>query len=195
MILGVDIDNTIAKYTDGLSQAIFRQLKSTDLAAHRIAYPEPIDYSMSNWPGFPEAFFDLHTNAVEDGLYRSLDMIEEASEYLWKLSEQGHYLRIITSRFVKHGQNSIVVRDTGIWLDENNIPYRDIIFANQKTDIHCDVYIDDSPKNILELQADGKEVIIFNAPYNLAMPGRRAGDWKTVYDYIQEINSTRTIII
>jgi len=190
MIIGLDIDNTIAKYTKGLVNSIAEQLNVTDHEAHQLAYGDPVDYAMSNWPGFPEAFHNFHTTAVENGLYRNLEVIERASEFLWKLSDEGHHIRIITSRFVQHGQNSKVVRDTGIWLDDNKIPYRDIMFTNMKADIHCDVYVDDSPKNIEILNAAGKEVIIFDASYNLEIPGKHAADWKTAYKLIQELSSS-----
>jgi 5'-nucleotidase len=187
MIIGVDIDNTAGDYTGGFTDDIAVQLGVDDLIAHAEAYGPPVDYAMSNWPGFPAAFTALHTQAVQNGLYRTMKAYPGVSETLWKLSDEGHHLRIITSRFVTNGQNSKVVRDTGIWLDDNNIPYRDIMFTSTKVDIFADVYIDDSPHNIEVLRAAGREVIIYDAPYNQGIPGRRAYNWDEVYAHIQDL--------
>ena len=186
MIIGVDIDNCSAKYTLGLSDDIARQLGVTDIEAHRLAYGPPVDYSMSNWPNFPDAFFNFHVKAVDNDLYQNLEPMERVSEILWKLSNEGHHIRIITSRFVGHNRHAKVVADTGIWLDKNNIPYRDIMFIANKTDIFADIYVDDSPTNIEAIRGVGRECIAFTAPYNLNFDGLRAENWEDVYNIIQE---------
>jgi 5'(3')-deoxyribonucleotidase len=187
MIIGLDIDNTIAEYTSGLLEDIARQLNVDDMEAFHREYAPPVDYSMSNWPGFPDAFYGFHVKAVDRGLYARLKMIEGASDFLWKISDDGDHIRVITSRFVGHQRNSKVVRDTGIWLDDSNIPYRDIMFTSSKTDVYADVYVDDSPDNIINLRALGREVIIFDAPYNQGLPGRRAYTWAEVYAHLVEL--------
>lgn len=192
MIIGLDLDNTVYDYTGALRDAIAKQLGVTDHEAHRLAYADPISYGMDNWPGFPDAFRDFHTQAVEDRIYRDMPLYPEASEHLWKLSDEGHYIRIITSRFVKNGQNHRVVTDTGISLDNNDIPYRDIMFTGLKVDIFADVYIDDSPKNIELLKAAGRQVIIFDQPYNRDFAGRRAHNWPEAYAHLQEIDALRS---
>jgi 5'(3')-deoxyribonucleotidase len=181
-------------YTGALRDAIAKQLGVTDMEAHRLAYADPISYGMDNWPGFPDAFRGFHTKAVEERIYRDMPIFPQASEYLWKLSDEGHHIRIITSRFVKHGQNHRVVTDTGISLDNSDIPYRDIMFTALKVDIFADVYIDDSPKNIELLKAAGRQVIIYDAPYNRDFEGRRAHNWPEVYAHLHEIEALRSYL-
>lgn len=192
MIIGLDLDNTVFDYTGGLRDAIAKQLGVTDMEAHYLAYSDPTSYGMNNWPDFPEAFHDFHTKAVDEGLYQILEIYPRASELLWKLSDAGHHIRIITSRFVKNGQNHRVVTDTGISLDNNDIPYRDIMFTGLKVDIFADVYIDDSPKNIELLKAAGRQVIIYDAPYNRQYEGRRAHNWEEAYAHLTEIEALRS---
>lgn len=197
MIIGLDLDNTVYDYTGALRDAIAKQLGVTDMEAHRLAYPDPHDYGMSNWPNFAtdeNVFRTFHTKAVEDRIYRDMPTFPEASEYLWRLSDEGHHIRIITSRFVKHGQNHRVVTDTGISLDNNDIPYRDIMFTALKVDIFADVYIDDSPKNIQLLKAAGRQVVIYDAPYNRDLEGRRAHNWPEVYAHLKEIEALRSYL-
>lgn len=188
MIIGGDLDNTMLAYTEGLSDFIAKDLGVTDREAHALAYGPPADYAMSNWPGFPEAFTDFHTRGVVDGLYTRLKPFADVSKYLWKLSNEGCHIRIITSRFVKNGQNSIVVRDTGISLDANDIPYRDIVFTDIKADIFADVYLDDSPSNIVKLRAAGRKVIIFDAPYNQEFDGLRVHNWEEAYTMLHDMS-------
>lgn len=186
MIIGVDLDNVTAKYTEGLRAAIAKQQDVTDFEAHNLLYGTPVDYYMSNWPNFPDAFYGHHTKAVDDDLYQNLEVMEGASETLWRLSDEGHHLRIITSRFVGHHRHSKVVADTGVWLDKTNIPYRDIMFVASKADIYADIYIDDSPTNVTNLRGVGRDVIVYDQEYNKDFDGLRAYNWDDVYRLIQE---------
>lgn len=188
MLIGVDLDNCVFDYDSALVADIARQLGVTDLEAHRALYPPPVDWEMSNWPDFPERFREFHLTAVDNHMYRDMPVKDGASEILWRLSEEGHRIRVITSRFVGPGRNSLVITDTGLSLDKNNIPFHEIAFSNRKQDFICDVLIDDSPKNIAALREVEREVIIFDASYNRTIEGRRAKDWNEVYEHIQELD-------
>ncbi len=188
MIIGLDLDGVSAEYYGGLRNIIAEQEGLTPEES-LLLYPDPISYNMEEWPGFPARFFKLHTEAVAEGLYTKLEAIEGASETLWRLNEEGHHIRIITSRFVSHGQNGKVVAETAIWLDNNRIPYRDLMFVRHKPDVYADVYVDDSPENIFAFQKRNSEVIIYDTSYNQGIEGRRAKNWEQIYAHIQELNS------
>lgn len=187
LIIGVDLDGCVGDYYDTLRHYVGKKLgipknQITDL------YPNPKTYEMSEWPDFERDFVKYHTDAVSDGMFRKMKTIPGASEVLWRFNEQGHHLRIITSRFVSHGQNAKVIADTAKWLDVNDIPYRDIMFVKRKSDIYADVYIDDSPENIQRLKKNHPKslVIIFNASYNTKLKGPRANNWAEVEKLVEE---------
>jgi len=184
MIIGVDLDGVSAGYIDGLRQSIALDRGYTPEEVTRYL-PEIQHYNFSDWTELGQDFVTFHTEAVDRGLYAGLQMIEGASETLWRLSDEGHHIRVITKRFVKNGQHGKVVADTAKWLDTVNIPYRDLAFLGKKTDLYADIYIDDAPSNIQAFREAERPFIIFDAPYNQDELGWRADDWEDVYDYIQ----------
>jgi 5'-nucleotidase len=193
-VLGLDVDDTIAEYLNGLRASIiskeadfFKGMAPEKIAAH---FPELESYDKFTWScinGDREKFIQYHTEAVEEGLFRNLKVHEGASDALWKLNDEHDvHIYIITSRFVKHGQNARVLTDTALWLDANKIPYRDIMFVNNKVDVMADVYIDDSPKNINNLRAAGRNVIVYDQSYNKELEGPRAHNWAEAYTLIAD---------
>lgn len=186
-ILGVDLDGVCANYYSALRDMVAEKYGIPRNQIENI-YPNPKYYNMKDWPGFEENFVKYHTEAVMEGLFMNMAPIEGASEVLWRLNEEGHHIRIITSRFVKHGQNGKVISDTAYWLDKNDIPYRDIMFVRHKPDVYADVYIDDSPENLAALSTHGRQAIIFDAGYNKNLIGRRAHNWEEVYTHIEELS-------
>lgn len=185
-ILGIDLDQVTLRYVDGLREFIAEELGiDPNLAVDEM--PAPSDYGFSNWKVLENKFVEMHTGAVDRGLYSALKSFEGASRTLWKLSDEGFHNRVITSRFVKHGQNSRVVSDTAASLDEHNIPYRDIMFIRNKPDVYADIYIDDAPKNIAAFKKAGRDFIIFDDSYNQGIAGPRAYTWDDVYRLVHEI--------
>lgn len=187
MIIASDLDECGVQYYNGLRDSLAEELHLTSEEA-LLKYPEPLTYGMDSWD-FPVDFKTTHSQAVEKGLYKNLKPIQGASERLWQLSNEGHHIIVVTSRFVVHGQHAKVLTQTGEWLDEHKIPYRDIMFVKNKTTVFADVYIDDAPENILGLQALGRKVIIFDKLYNRDIEGLRATNWDEVYQIIKEIET------
>jgi len=187
MIIGVDLDGCTGDYVGALRKFVSDNLGIPE-EDRLTTFPVPSDYNFTNWPHVSTEFVKYHSEAVAMGLYRDMDVMPGASDTLWKLNNEGHHLRVITSRFVQHGQNFRVVSSTGEWLDKHDLPYRDIMFVRDKVDVFADVYIDDSPDNILNFQKAGRRVIIFDAPYNQGMVGLRAYNWDDVYYYLSELN-------
>lgn len=192
MIIGLDLDGTTVKYNAALADHIIKQLGLVLTPEERaLAFPDPDTYNFTNWKYVPDfaAFKKFHTQAVEDGIYRDLQLIEGADEFLWKLSEAGHHIRVITSRFVKGGQHQKVVTDTSYSLENLHIPYKDLMFTARKTDIFADVYVDDSPDNILSFQRANRPYIIFDQVYNRDLEGPRVTNWADAYKLILDMAS------
>lgn len=186
IVLGIDIDGTVGGYIESLRKYMGVKFNVPESELFEV-FPEPSDYNFSNWKHVFADFKELHSEAVANGLYEEMDVFPHASEKLWQLNNEDFHLRVMTSRFVKHGQNFQVVNATGKWLDKHNIPYRDLMFVHEKTDVYVDVLIDDSPYNILGYQALGRNVIIFDAPYNRDLEGIRVTNWEEAYDAIKEM--------
>lgn len=182
-VLGVDLDGVCADYTSGIRQAVAseRGVRPEDLPAER-------SWGFQEWD-LTEAEFDrIHHKAVtEDHLLRHLPVIEGCADALWRLSDAGIWIRIITHRLYVNWSHQVAVSDTVAWLDQARIPYRDICFLGAKPEVEADAYIDDAPHNVEALRATGNPVIVFDQPYNRHLPGPRARDWAELEEQVLEL--------
>ena len=173
LILGVDLDGVCADYTTA-----FRPLVAQELNIPLSSLPEERSWDFSEWGLSPKQFQDLHHKAVEDHrMFRSMPVFENASEVLWRLSDAGVWIRIITHRLYVNWGHAVAVTDTVEWLDQARIPYRDICFLGDKPEVEADIYLEDAPHNIASLRSSGNSVIVFDAPYNQEVDGPRATSW------------------
>lgn len=175
VVLGVDLDECVFKYIEGLRE--FMQVGGVVPPSG-----EPSSYNMAEagWFASREAFCKAHGEAVEEGLYTRLSLIEGARDTLWDLSDSGYQINIITSRFVNPGQHQKVVSQTVQALEENRIPYSNLSFLDNKVLQHADAYIDDSPSNVAALVEAGRFVIRKEMAYNVSSPGVSATSWSEI---------------
>jgi 5'(3')-deoxyribonucleotidase len=122
----------------------------------------------------------------EAASFRDLPIIDGAAEALWRLSDAGVWIRIVTNRLHVNGRHQAAVVETVAWLDEAHIPYRDLCFLGAKPQVEADLYVDDSPDNIAALRKAGNEVIVFDQPYNREQRDPRAENWSEVEEIVME---------
>ncbi|MBW3618626.1 MAG: hypothetical protein KY461_00120 [Actinobacteria bacterium] len=176
-VLGVDVDNVLADYTGGL-----RRIVAEDRGVDPDSLVTPTSWSAYEEWGFTPAEFDeLHRRAVvEHRMFRTLEVLPGAAEVLRELSDQGVRIRIVTHRLYVSGTHAIAASDTVDWLDEHEIPYWDLCMVARKADVGSDLLIDDAPHNVEALREIGRQVVVFDQPYNRHLPGPRARDWAHV---------------
>ncbi len=175
-VLGVDLDGVCGDYTEA-----FRQVVAADRGIDPASLPAARDWSFADWGLTPAAFDRLHRSAVLDHrMFASMPPMAGVAEALWRLSDLGVWIRIITHRLYVSWGHAIAVADTVSWLDEVGIPYRDLCFLGQKPQVEADLYVDDAPHNVDALRSAGNAVIVFDQPYNSELPGPRARDWVEV---------------
>ncbi len=179
-ILGVDVDNVLADYTDA-----FRQVVAKGTGRDPADLPDPATWSAyEEWGLNDRTFNQWHRRAVVDErILRDAAPIPGGAEALRNLSEAGVRIRIVTHRLYLSGTHALVASDTVEWLEEHEIPYWDLCFVARKGDVGCDVYIDDAPHNILHLRERGHRAIVFDWPYNREVDGQpldgpRATSWE-----------------
>lgn len=121
-------------------------------------------------------------------MFRTMPVIEGATDVLWRLSDAGIWIRIITHRLYVHWGHEKAVADTAAWLDIHSIPYRDLCFLGAKPQVEADAYIDDAPHNIRQLRSEGNTVIAFEQPYNRNVPGDpRVSSWAEVEALVADL--------
>jgi 5'-nucleotidase len=182
LVLGVDLDGVCADYEGAFRAAVVRQL-GRDPDTLR---PQTIMDAYSEWGLTFDEFEEAHRLAVtEDRIFRHMEPLPGVSEALWRLSDAGVWIRIITHRLLFNWAHESSAADTAYWLDANRIPYRDLCFIGDKPNVGADLYVDDSPKNIVALREAGKAAIVFDQPYNRELPAPRAHSWDDVVAFVE----------
>ena len=188
MILGLDLDGVVADYTSALRASI---------TAHRGVPEESITNEPAGWD-FPEwdlaegEFLEHHQRAVsKERMFRTMQPIKDASRNLWLLSDADIHIRVITRRLQFGGGHAVAASDTVTWLDEHDIPYRDISFLGRsgytdKSQVLADLYIDDSPADICRLREANKPVLIWDHAYNRDLGNPRVDNWDDAMLMIRE---------
>jgi 5'(3')-deoxyribonucleotidase len=182
-IFGVDLDGVCGDYT-----AAFREVVAADRGIDPDELPAERSWSFREWGiDTPEEFDRLHRLAVlEHHIFRTMPAMEGAAEVLWRLSDAGVWIRVITHRLYVNWGHAVAVADTVAWLDGVGIPYRDICFLGAKPEVDAHCYVDDAAHNIDALREAGNHVIVYDAPYNQGVEGPRARSWADVEDLVLE---------
>jgi 5'(3')-deoxyribonucleotidase len=185
--LGVDLDGVVADHTRR-----FREILADIRGVDPEMYPLERSWDFGEWGLAPGEYADLHRIAVmEYDMLRTMNVIPGAADALWRLSDAGVWIRVITHRlYVNWGHNK-AIGDTAAWLDIHRIPYRDICFLGAKPEVEADAYIDDAPHNIKQLREHGNTVIIFEQPYNRGLDGLRAREWAEVESIVSDLVAER----
>lgn len=179
-VLGVDLDGVCGDHAEAFRRVVAaeRGIDPTELCDQRT-------WDFTEWDMDREEFERLHRLAVlEHRMFRSMPVVPGAAAVLWRLSDAGVWIRLITHRLYTNWGHAIAVADTVAWLDEADIPYRDLCFLGDKPQVEADVYLDDAPHNIAALRSTGAEAIVFSQPYNAEVAGPRADGWAEVEDLV-----------
>jgi 5'-nucleotidase len=181
LVLGVDLDAVCADYEGALRASVVRRFGRDPGEL----LPQTRWDAYSEWGLSFEQFQEAHRAAVlEDRIFREMDPLPGVSEALWQLSDEGVWIRIITHRLIFNGTHEVSAADTAWWLDQHRIPYRDLCFIGDKPDVGADVYVDDSPRNVLSLRSAGRTVLVFDQPYNRDLAGPRVTSWNEIAAFV-----------
>ena len=181
IVLGVDLDGVCADFYSRM-----REIAAEWFETNIDRLTPQVSYGLSEW-GIKnqDQYESLHRFAVtQRDLFRTLRMIPGARKYLRKLSDEGFRIRIITHRLFIQFFHAAAVQQTIEWLDKNGIPYWDLCFMKDKDQIGADIYIEDSPENIVRLRSRGYLAICFGNSTNTTIGQPRATNWSGIYRII-----------
>ncbi len=186
-VLGVDLDGVCADYHLG-----FRDVVAAERGVDPAELERPQQWGYQHWGVDDEEFARLHRLAVaEKRMFRHLPVMNGCPEALWRLSDMGIWIRIITHRLYVNWGHAVTVSDTVNWLDENRVPYRDICFLGDKPQVGADLYVDDAPHNVEALRRTGSTTIVFDQPYNQGLEGPRAANWSELESLVVSLAAER----
>ena len=125
-----------------------------------------------------------------------------APEVIEKLRNDGHKIYIITARNnygMPKGHEGEEQEITRKWLEDNNIKYEKLIFANDEEKLNrckeneVDIMIEDSPDNIKRISKEIK-MIKFDCQYNRKVNNKNvitAYSWYHIYDIITNLQNEK----
>jgi 5'(3')-deoxyribonucleotidase len=175
-VLGVDLDGVCGDHSTA-----FREVVARERGVDPTSLPPQGSWDFAAWGLTPDEFESLHRKAVlTHRMFRSMPAVPHCAEVLWRLSDAGVWIRLITHRLYANWGHAVAVADTVAWLDAHGIPYRDLCFLGQKPHVEADVYVDDAPHNVRALRSTGGDVIVFHQPYNGELDPPRAHSWLEV---------------
>lgn len=190
-VLAVDLDGVCGDHAEA-----FRRVVAVERGVEPSSLCEQRTWDFTEWDMDRSEFERLHRLAVlEHRMFRTMPVVPGAAATLWRLSDAGVWIRIVTHRLHANWGHAIAVGDTVDWLDEAGIPYRDLCFLGDKPQIDADVYLDDAPHNIEALRASGAEAIVFSQPYNDGVPGPRADGWAEVEELVLDAMARRGHVV
>ena len=182
-VLGVDLDGVCADYTSA-----FRRIVAMERNVDAESLTTEVSWDFAEWGLNRDSFLELHKTSVQDHrMFKNMPALDGVSDALWRLSDAGVWIRIVTHRLVTHWGHALIVSDTVDWLDAKSIPYRDICFLGRKPEIEADAYVEDAPHNVEALRERGNTVIVFDQPYNRDLDGLRASNWVEVEAIVSEL--------
>jgi 5'(3')-deoxyribonucleotidase len=187
-VLGVDLDGVCGDYTAAF-RTVVAEMRGVDAGSLSLER----SWNFDEWDVAALGGFDtVHRAAVmEHRMFRSMPVMPGAADALWRLSDAGIWIRLITHRLCVNWGHAVAVSDTVTWLDATGVPYRDICFMGEKTAVGAHCYVEDSPHNIEALRDGGHDVIVFDASYNRELPGPRAADWTEVEHMVLDLAAAR----
>ena len=182
-VLGVDLDGTCADF-----YAALRPIAAEWLGVDAATLRDEVSWDLPEWgvAGAPGGYLKLHQFAVtQRELFRIMAPMPGAPQVLRRRSAEGVRIRIITHRLLLKGFHRVAVQQTIDWLDGHDIPYWDLCFLADKAAVGADLYVEDSPRNIEQLRAEGHDTIVFTSSTNRHLPGPRADSWDDVYQLVR----------
>lgn len=188
MNIGIDIDDTLTYLKDIKIQYAKKYIKNNNLSYKLINADSVFFSEMFDWPieECDKFWFEESFNMLSSAPAR-----QNASLVLNNLRQNGHKLIIITARSNNWHEDPYKISYD--WLVKNNIPFDKLIVGQQNKRQACveekiDVFIDDMPNNLIDLQDLGIYTILMNTAHNknqTTYTGSKVSEWTEVEQQIQ----------
>lgn len=199
MRIGIDIDNVISKFDEGLLNEFLihdKKLRNTGI----IDKTKYIKKGMFDWS--QEEINTFYHDNIER-IAQNLDVVEDVSKYTKMLMDEGHQIYIISGR--ENGEYTNPYKLTQDWLEKHYIAYDKLILTDAYNPIEkakmcvengIDLMIDDSKKVYREVEKTGITSLLMETPYNKDTEEyRRIHSWNEIYDFIHQHQTDKEHII
>ena len=184
MIIGIDIDDTIAKTNISILEEAFQYdkdfcggkgFKNKDAYALR---------DMFYWSD--EDVMNFMSYIRDSSLFTEIAPIKDSQLYVNKLYDEGYKIYFITRR--KNTANMLKV--TMKWLAKHQFKYHKLLMGCSEKGSICEnegvnLFIDNDVKHVTEVADKGIQVLLMTDYYNTECNSfNRVNTWEDVYNYI-----------
>lgn len=187
LTLGVDLDGTVRDWS-GMLRRVWYYETGDYIPAERCT-----DYNLGTvfrHPGFN--VYDIAFETHVDKMCGACEPLPGALATLQWLREQGVRLVAVTA----HARPAARYH-TLQWLLKHGLPFDGVEFTGKgvpKSVVAADLFIDDAPDVVQELQAAGKRVLIYDQPYNRTVAGERVLGWEEIHAYVARVLDNSSIV-
>lgn len=169
MKVGIDLDGVVFDWVGAVTRE-YENWFGFPLAGQIKEWDDPLKLSHF------ESYTDLFDWCDRANVWGACAYVPGARGGIEHLLAEGHQISFVTSR---HGGGADWAK---MWVDSQFGPrnMRVGFYPNlgvAKYTVPCSVYIEDSPAAIQELQGAGKDVLIFDQPWNAKVKGDRVKSW------------------
>jgi 5'(3')-deoxyribonucleotidase len=166
-VFGVDLDGVCFDYYGAIKPyaAEWMTKQPEDLEGEAVYGFKP--WGIDDHGGYDE----LHRYLLQRRFFVDGPPLPGAPDALNRLSERQIRVRISTHRLYVTGSHQAAVSQTVEWLDKNDIPYWDLCFVKDKPVVGADLYMEDTPQNVIALREAGNPTIVFANNSNVGLPG------------------------
>ncbi len=163
MRLGIDLDGVVADFNTGWVGRYNHEFEA-DLTTDQVDSWDAMGY-LTHFESLG-AFWRWAARGDHGSVFRHLETYPGALETLERLAKH-HEIVIISAK------PDWALHDTYAWIADHRIPTREIHITDAKWRVPCDVYLDDSPRQIVELHTNRPEAVMcrYVRPWNEGVPG------------------------
>jgi len=179
--LCIDIDGTLTDPYYWLKRAnIFfdSDIKPWEVTSYNIA--EVLNVRKTEY----DMFYELYGEQIHE----QAKIREDAKEVLWSLNQDNN-IYYVTAR------DRSMQYVTEKWISKHKLPKGELFLlgthhkSNKASSLDCDIFIEDSFENAIELAKSGIKVLLIDCSYNRLplIPGiKRVASWVEIHDSIEE---------
>jgi uncharacterized protein len=167
--LGIDLDGVVADFNKGWTWRYNRDFP--DRLDHELTAADVVEWNaptlLSHFRDMDEFWEWAETCAEGRSLFHGLDPYPGAIDALHRLRAGGHHLVILTTK------PHFSVHDTYDWLARQRIPSTEVHILDDKTQVECDIYLDDADHNLEALVDAHPDATVcrYVRPWNGAIRG------------------------
>lgn len=162
--LGIDLDGVVADFNAGWISRYNAEFGAALLPEHVDIWDAPT--TLTHFTDMGDFWRWAATSGEGATIFRVLEPYHGAIDALDRLARR-HRVVIITTK------PSFAIHDTYEWLAEHRVPTREVHMVEDKTQVGCDIYLDDADHNLVSLASKRPSATVcrFVRPWNNPQEG------------------------